>query len=181
MAPAGIVLHELGHFFTALALGFTPQLNPASVSGGAQLGQDPDWMVAVQAGAGPVVTITIIIFAAYCFRRRPARLWALALAATAPLRFLVSGSYLAVSIYIWWVGGRMGGADFDEAKVSEGLNVPLPPLLALQMLLLIGLWAWLINSIPAGKRIGSVVAILAGGFLAIGLWMAVGPTLFGLA
>ncbi len=156
-------------------------VNAASVAGGAQLGRDPDWMVAVQSGAGPFVTVAIVLFAASHLRRRPGKRWALALAATAPLRFLLGGSYLMLSAYIWWVDGTMGGADFDEAKVAEALGVALPLVLALQMLLLIGFWAWLITTIPPGKRILSLVAMLAGAFPAIGLWMAVGPTLFGLA
>ncbi len=181
MAPIGIVLHELGHYFAARLLSFPAQLNAASVSGGAQLGRDPDWMVAVQSGTGPFVTVAIVLFAAYHLRRRPGRRWALALAATAPLRFLLGGSYLMLAAYIWWVEGTMGGADFDEAKVALALDVALPPVLALQMLLLVGFWAWLIKTIPPGKRILSLVAMLAGAFPAIGLWMAVGPTLFRLA
>jgi hypothetical protein len=180
MAPIGIVLHELGHYLTARAFGFSAELKAASVSGGAQLGLDPDWMVAAQAAAGPVVTLIIILFAVFQLRRRPERLWTLALAATAPLRFLVGGSYLAWATYVWWVAGTMGDGNFDEANFAKAAGVALTPILATQLLLLFGLWAWLVATIRRGQRIVSILAILTGAFAGIGAWMTLGPRLFAL-
>lgn len=116
VAPLTVIAHELGHFLAGRAMGFDAELRAASVSGGAVLGRAPDWMVAVQALAGPLVTF-LLLASAFAIGRRRAKPWVIALAATAPLRFLVGASYLTWSIYAWSQGGELRGSpNFDEYK-----------------------------------------------------------------
>src|SRR5687768_12281329 len=123
LAPTGIVLHELGHFAVGWYFGFPVRLNVGSVSGGPALGAAPDWIVALQASAGPLVTIALMTIAATELVRRPLPEWALALAITAPLRFLVGGTYLFWVAKAWLENTAFSGTpNFDEYNVALALG-----------------------------------------------------------
>ena len=179
LAPAGIVLHELGHFVTGLMLGFPVRLNVGSVSGGPTLGSAADWAVAVQAAAGPLVTIALMAVAAMGLIRNRAANWALALALTAPLRFIVGGSYL-----FWVVKASLanipfqGTPDFDEYNAALALGLSPVAVVAVQMIALIAYWIWSASRPPRGRRLLKVGIVLVGAVAGISIWMAlVGPAL----
>ena len=141
LAPAGIVLHELGHFAVGFFLGFPVRLNVGSVSGGPALGAAPDWAVALQASAGPLVTIALMAIAAIGLMRRPLAQWALALAITAPLRFLVGGTYLFWVAKAWVEKTAFSGTpNFDEYNAALALGLSPVWVLAVQMIALVFYW-----------------------------------------
>jgi hypothetical protein len=183
LAPAGIVLHELGHFIVGRAYGFPVRLNVGSVSGGASLGSAPDMTVALQASAGPLVTIGLMAIAMLGLSKPPLRLWALALAITAPIRFIVGGTYL------FWVakalieGTRFQGTpNFDEYNAAIALGISPVALVMVQMVALAMFWAWAINRAKPIGRIISLVSIMIGAVIGIVLWMAlIGPAVLALA
>ena len=178
MAPLSVLLHETGHFAVARTLGFPARLRVASISDGAELGQAPDWMVASQAAAGPIVTLALVLVAARLYARDPTRLWALALAAAAPVRFLVTGAYLGALILVALRGSRFGGTpNFDEYNAAMAMGVPALPIAAAVTVLLAVFWIWLARSIPRGRRTLFILAIAVGAVTGMYLWMEVGPSL----
>lgn len=182
LAPIGIFLHELGHFFVGLLLGFAVQLNVGSVSGGPTLGKAADGAVALQASAGPFVTIALMALAAIGLRHRPVPSWALALAITAPLRFVVGGTYLFWVAKAWMAGTAFQGTpNFDEYNAALALGLSPAWLLVVQMCALISYWVWAIAKAPLQRRIVSVGCVLIGAVAGVGFWMAaVGPVLLDL-
>ena len=182
LAPVGLVLHELGHLAAAWTLGFdNARLRVASVSGGARLDSAPDWMVAVQAGSGPLVTLLLLALA-YAFAARPPRPnWAISLAATAPLRLLVGTAYLVFSLIAWVQGQPSSTPNFDEYNLAAGLGISAIPFAVLGTLILFGTWIWLWRIMPRGARFVSVIAIAAGTAAGLFLWMTlVGPAVVAL-
>ena len=181
LAPAGIVLHELGHFAVGWFLGYPVRLNVGSVSGGPELGAAPDWAVALMASAGPLVTIALMAIAAVALMRRPLSKWALALAITAPLRFLVGGTYL-----FWVIKARLensafsGTPNFDEYNAALALGLSPVWLLAIQMIALVCYWFWSASRPARGRRLLNVGSVLIGAVAGIAIWMALaGPALLG--
>jgi hypothetical protein len=179
LGPAGIVLHELGHFAVGWFLGFPVRLNVGSVSGGPELGAAPDWAVALMASAGPLVTIALMAIAAIGLMRRPLSKWALALAITAPLRFLVGGTYLYWVIKAWLENSVFSGTpNFDEYNAALALGLSPVWLLAVQMIALVCYWLWSASRPSRGRRLLNVGSVLIGAMAGITIWMALaGPAL----
>lgn len=182
MAPFGLFLHELGHFLAGRMLGFDDvRLGVAGVSGGARLGEAADRLVAIQAGAGPAVTLLLLILAWTFVARSPQHQWAVALAATAPLRFLVGAVYIGARLLTWLQGGSPGVPNFDEYNLASALGISALPLAALGMVLLFGTWAWLWRQLPRGQRALTAAALAAGTAAGLSLWMGpLGPPLVAL-
>src|SRR3954447_10435895 len=67
--PLAVLIHELGHFSVAILAGLPAQLHAASVSGGAELGRAPGWLVACQTGAGPLASVLMAIGGALLYSR----------------------------------------------------------------------------------------------------------------
>lgn len=181
LAPLGVLLHELGHWVAAQALGYSgAALLTASVSGGAKLGEAPGWMVAVEALGGPAVTVVLIMIALQALRRSQPPLWAIALGATAPLRFLVVGVHLVVKIGMLAMGQQLGTPNFDEYNAAAGLGWPPEPLYAAVLALLIYAWVKVVRHALRGWRWIGLLALVAGSAVGLALWMnVVGPLLFG--
>ena len=177
VAPVGVVLHEGGHWLTGRLLGYPTRLNVASVSGGPELGHSADAAVALQAAAGPLVTIALLVMAALALRRSRAPAWALALALTAPLRFLVGAAFLFFVAQAQWQGhGFTGSPNFDEYTAARALGWSPVGLVGVQMAALFGWWWWSIRQVPRGGRWASVGAVLAGAIIGLWAWMsAIGP------
>lgn len=182
MAPLGLFLHELGHFLAGRLLGFDDvRVGVAGVSGGARLGETADRMVAIQAGAGPAVTLLLLILAWAFVARSPRHLWAVALAATAPLRFLVGAVFIGARLLTWLQGGVPGVPNFDEYNLAKALGISPLPLAAVGAILLFGSWAWLWRRLPRGRRALTAAALAAGTAGGLFLWMGlVGPPLVAL-
>ncbi len=179
MAPVGIVLHELGHFIVGLMLGYPMQLNVGSVSGGPRLGSAADIHVALQASAGPLVTIVLMAIAAWRLTKRPGTRWAFALAITAPLRFIVGGTYLFWVAKAWLDNTAFQGSpNFDEYNAAQAFGVSPVWLVALQTGCLVAYWFWVTTRAGPAARMASVGSVLIGAVVGIALWMAlIGPAI----
>jgi hypothetical protein len=146
LAPVGIVLHELGHFAVGLSLGYPVRMHVGSVSGGAAIGLAPDLHVAMEAVAGPLVTVALAAIAIWGLLRRPGSRWALALAITAPIRFIVGGVYLFGVIKAWFEETAFQGTpNFDEYNAALALGLSPVWLVAAQTLGLLAYWFWVMT------------------------------------
>lgn len=183
LAPAGIVLHELGHLIVGKALGYPARMNVGSVSGGPSLGSAPDMAVAWQASAGPIITIVLMAIAAWGLLRRPGSRWPYALAITAPLRFIVGATYLFWVVHAWAEGTAFQGTpNFDEYNAALAIGIAPVLLVSVQIIALVAYWIWVVRRARPVGRIASVVTVLAGAVVGIALWMAlIGPTVLALA
>lgn len=183
LAPMGIVLHELGHLFVGISLGYPVRLNVGSVSGGPKLGSATDVDVALQASAGPLVTIILMAIAAWGLTKFPGSRWAFALAITAPLRFIVGG------VFLFWVAKArfenaafQGTPNFDEYNAALALGLSPVWLVAIQICGLLAFWIWAITRPMSRGMIVSIASVLVGGIIGIAMWMAlVGPAILGRA
>lgn len=181
LAPLAIFFHELGHFLVGSALGVEGLiLRPTSVGtppGGAEA---EAWIVGAQAAAGPIVTIALALIAALFLRRQDDNRWAIALAAAAPLRLFIAPVYLGLQLMVafgWITGGR---PNFDEYNVARALAIPLIPILVVESLLLVVMFALAWRAIPRGRRMAGLILFAAGSTAGIMLWSGViGPLLLG--
>jgi hypothetical protein len=172
----------MGHFLVGLSLGFPVQLNVGSVSGGPALGSATDLAVALQASAGPLVTAALMVIAAWGLIARPGSRWAFVLAITAPLRFIVGGTYLFWVVKAWIERTAFQGTpNFDEYNAALALGLSPVWLVAIQFGGLIAYWIWTaMRPMPAGK-IASVGSVLVGAVIGIAVWMAlIGPAVLSL-
>jgi hypothetical protein len=176
MAPLTILLHELGHFAVAAGTGWPAQLRPMSVSGGAEGGQLGPGLVALQAGAGLIVTVIVTLVAGLLYRGDRDRLWALAIAIAAVSRMFVTTSYLTVRAVLWVTGQPFGGKpNFDEHNVAVALGLP-PVLLALvTTIFLFAVVYWLMRAVPRGRRLLFAIALVAGTALGTMAWGSLMP------
>ena len=177
LTPLTILIHELGHFAVAWASGLPAALHPTSVSGGAAPGSaQPGWMIALQAGGGPLVTIAMSLAGALLYRRDPSRLWALAFSIAAASRFGVTTAYLGVRGLLGVLGRPFGGRpNFDEHNVSAALGVPTEPLAIMASLYLAGLLYWLLKRAGRGRRIVFVLAVAAAIVIGNIVWVTFPP------
>src|SRR3954453_21287024 len=160
LTPVTILIHEFGHLVVPLVFGLPGQLHPGSVSGGAALGAQPAWMVALQAGGGPLMTVLMGAGGATLYRRDRHRLWALAFAAAAISRLLVSVAWLGVRLFLLVIGRPYGARpNFDEHALAQACGIsPLVTALA-AALVFFEIFYWLVRSIERGRRLIYVVTM----------------------
>ena len=173
LTPVTILIHELGHFAIPMIFDLPAQLRPTTVSGGAGLGSGhPAWMVAMQAGGGPFLTVAMGLVGAGLFSRDRRRLWALAFAVAAVSRLLVTTGYLAVRL-LFAVQGRTfpGAPNFDEHNIARalGFSPVIASIFATGFLAL--LLFWLFRRVERGSRLPLAAALA----LAIGIGNAAWP------
>lgn len=174
-APVAVVLHELGHFATAHAFGFPDVvLHYGSVSDSAAENGFPLWQQGVQAAAGPLVTLTIVILCCYAARRAGSKPWSVAPAFAAGIRSVVIGStYLFIRLRHPSAQGN-----FDELNAARDLGLPAELVVAVNVLLLLGAWAFLIRGIPKGRRTAALGATATGTIAGLALYFGwLGPWL----
>ncbi len=176
--PVTILIHELGHFAVPIFFDLPAQLRPTTVSGGAGLGSGhPDWMVAAQAGGGPLLTVAMGLVGAWLFVRDGRRIWALAFAVAAVSRLVVTTGYLAVRL-LFAVQGRTfpGAPNFDEHNIARALafSPVLASIVATGFLVLV--LYWLFRRVERGSRFRFAAALT----IAIGIgnvaWPALAPS-----
>jgi hypothetical protein len=177
LVPLSIVLHELGHLLSALALGFpNPEFHYNAVSPGDVSGQE-QWELGVVGLAGPLVTALLTGVGIAAHRRRPGSAWPFALAIAAASRFAVAVPFSLANVYVRLSGQRLSPPAFDEQKAADALGWSGELLLGLTSATLLIVLAWLVVKLP--NRWMSVAAILVGTAAGWALWMgALGPILF---
>ena len=175
--PLTILLHELGHYITALSLGVqAPALHYSSVS--YDVTTTPASVNGAVGLAGPAVTVTLALIACgWILFRGPAR-WAFALAISAASRFAVGVPYTLINIVIRLIGGRMGAPAFDEHKAATALGWSGDALLASTSLVLIGVLLCIGFKLPRGERTAAWPGLLFGTVFGWALWMLlIGPAI----
>jgi hypothetical protein len=175
--PAGIVLHELGHLLTALALGFpNPEFHFSAVSPGDVSGQAQGELGAVGL-AGPVVTALLTGLGIAAHRRWPRSSWPFALAIAAASRFAVAVPFSLANLYVRASGGRLAPPAFDEQKAADSLGWSGEWLLGLTSAIFLLVLGWLVVALP--NRWLSFPCLLIGTAAGWAVWMgALGPALF---
>jgi hypothetical protein len=114
LVPVGIVLHELGHLLTALALGFpNPEFHFGAVSPG-DVSQQAQWELGVVGLAGPLVTALLTGAGIAAHHRWSRSVWPFALAIAAASRFAVAVPFSLANIYVRLAGQRLAPPAFDE-------------------------------------------------------------------
>jgi hypothetical protein len=175
--PITILIHELGHFAVALMSGLPAQMHPTTVSGGAAPGSGaPSWMVAAQAGGGPLLTAAMAILAGSLFIGDRRRLWAFAFAIAAVSRLFVTTTYLAVRLLFAVRGTRFGGTpNFDEHNVARALDFSpvVASLIATGFLILILIW--LFKRVQRGTRVLFAIALALAITIGNFAWPALAP------
>jgi hypothetical protein len=176
--PLTIVLHELGHYLTAVLAGSpNPALhyswtNPGDV---AAKSSAIGGMIGL---AGPAVTIILSAFGCLWIRvRRPAR-WAFALSVSAVSRFVVAVPYTIVNIGIRLVGGSLRPPAFDEYKAGTALGWSGDALLASTVIVFVVVLVCVGTKLPRGERLTAWTGLVTGTLLGWIFWMLfLGPAL----
>ena len=176
MVPLTIVLHELGHLFAALALGFPDAaLHFSSISHG-DVTLQPPWKTGMVGLAGPCVTAVLAI--AGCLLMRRGARWTFALAMAAASRFAVGVPYTIVNMALLLTGRRLAPPAFDEHKAATAMGWSGDLALAATSVILLGTLAWIGVRLPRGERMVGWTGLIAGAALGWALWMKVaGPLL----
>ena len=172
LTPLGVVLHEAGHWTAGQAAGFPTVLHAYAVSGipeAAPFGGNP-LGVGIASLAGPAVSVLLTAFGYVIWRQDPSRLWALALAFSAPTRFLVNVFYLLGSVLVAMGIAERGNANFDEMTASRALDMPALPLVLVGAIVLPAAWALIIRGLDT-SRWTSIAALAAGTGAGLALWL----------
>jgi hypothetical protein len=174
--PVTVIIHELGHFATPLLFSLPAQLHPGSVSGGAELDHAPAWMVALQTGGGPLMSVLMGLGGGALYHRDPRRLWAMALAASAISRFVMDIAYLGAR-FLFLLEGRVYAArpEIDEYRLAEALALPPPLVSGAAAAFFLGLIWLLLRRTQARRRLPFVLALIAGIALGTNLWFMLAP------
>jgi hypothetical protein len=179
VAPATIVLHELGHLLAGLGLG-TPDiaLHYGSVSDSAAESGFPAFRVGLQALAGPVVTLLLMAACMVALRKHPDHPLFFTALFAAPIRFAVGAVYLYFAASAALQGIAPGQPNFDEFNAAQMLGFPVVPLLIAELAVTFALWTWAVRRLASAIRLpaltGTLIAIVTG----IGVWIGgLGPLL----
>lgn len=172
LGPLGVLLHEAGHWAVAKAAGFEPVLHAHAVTGipeTAPFGGNPIGVAAASL-AGPLVTVLLTALGYALWRQQGSRAWALALAFSAPVRFLLNLAFLAGSALVALGIAERGDPGFDEMMAARALDVPVLPLVLIGATVLPLTWVLLIRRLR-GERWRSVAALSAGTAAGLALWL----------
>ncbi|WP_143960295.1 hypothetical protein [Litoribacter populi] len=177
--PITIMLHEMGHYIIGFMFQFPNlQLHYGSVSHTATELDFPPWQLALQASAGPLITILIASLPCYFATKREQNIFLISLGIVAPIRFLIGSVYLFWIVIIFFSGGSMGASNFDEYNVASLTTIPLAFILIVETIFMLWTWWFLGNRIHKKGRIIFIASIIAGTSLGISLWLnIVGPIL----
>lgn len=175
--PVGIVLHELGHLLTALALGFpNPEFHFSAVSPG-DVSRQAQWELGAVGLAGPIVTALLTGLGIASHRRWPGSPWPFALAIAAVSRFAVAVPFSLANVYVRAIGGRLALPAFDEQKAADALGWSGELLLGLTSAMFLLVLGWLIIALP--NRWLSIPSVLIGTAFGWAAWMiGLGPLIF---
>jgi hypothetical protein len=179
IAPVTVLLHELGHFAAGAVFGF-PELvlRYGSVDSAAAEQGFPLWQQGIQASSGPLVTLSLTLLCCFYVARRGPHMLAVTTGLVAPVRFLIGGVYFGYAAYVWLLGGRMEGSNFDEYNVARASGIPLEVLLAIEVMFMLGAWWYLASRTERRERWSALFAVGTGMVVGLLLWLgSIGPRL----
>lgn len=168
--PLTIVLHELGHYLTAVLFGSpNPALHyswtdPGNVATSSAIS-------GVIGLAGPAVTIILAAFGCLWIRLRPAARWPFALSVSAVSRFVVAVPYTVVNAVIRLVGGSMRPPAFDEYKAGTALGWSGDALLASTSIVLVAVLVYVGRKLPGGEKVIAWAGLVTGTLFGWIVWM----------
>jgi hypothetical protein len=176
MAPATILLHELGHWAAAHVVGYpSPVLHFSGVDPGptADVPLAASGLVAL---TGPIVSAVLALVGCVGVRSQGRPVWAAALAVTAASRFAVGVPYTLVNLWVRTQGNRLTPPAFDEYKAGTALGWSGDALLGATTLLCTLVVWWVGRHLRHGERTARWVGLLGGTALGWAMWMQiVGP------
>ncbi len=176
LAPATILLHELGHFWAAHLVGYpSPVLHFSGVDPGpsADVPLAASGLVAL---TGPIVSAMLALLGCAWLRGPGRAVWAAALAVTAVSRFAVGVPYTLVNLWVRVQGRQLMPPAFDEYKAGTALGWSGDALLGVTTLLCALVLWWVGRHLRDGARTAGWVGLLGGTALGWALWMQiVGP------
>jgi hypothetical protein len=188
--PVGIVLHELGHYLAALALGFQDlKLSFASISyrdaerfwqllaGGDRAAAAAIYPLAsagIVAVAGPAITLALILMSAWILAvGRPSNWFAAfcaGMALMAGVRAL-TGVYYIVQVRPNFPGAR---PFFDEMNVARAFDIPVDWIVWPSLAVVVLAWLLVIPNLAPHRWTKLALAIVAP-VLGILIWAQIGP------
>jgi hypothetical protein len=170
VAPVTVVLHEAGHLFAGLAFGIPGvRLHFASVSSDAVAFGAPEWQRAAMAGAGPLVTMAIVLGCCIAIARLGPRPLVVATGLVAGVRSLaICIVYLRARLL--HPGAPLQGS-FDEVNAARGLGLSPELVIGVSTVVLAAAFAFIVRSLPPGERAEPFVAVSLGGGAGIALYL----------
>jgi hypothetical protein len=170
VAPVTIVLHESGHFLAGLALGMHGvRLHFASVSSMAAAEGAPAWQRAAMAGAGPAVTLAIVLACCVAIARSGPRPLLVATALVAGMRSLaICVVYLRARVI--HPGAPLEGS-FDEVNAARGFGLSPELVIGASIVVLAAAFVFIVRRLPHGGRAASLGAVVLGGSVGIALYL----------
>ncbi|EAQ30662.1 hypothetical protein NAP1_07780 [Erythrobacter sp. NAP1] len=176
LAGPVIFLHEAGHFLAGLTYGEDVRMTASSVISNTPATDYPPLQRVVQTGMGPIVSVVLTLIGIALIGRF--RAFGLALAITAPARFIFSVGFLGVLAYRALSGLPPPSPSFDEHTVMTAIALPLWPLLVGELIFLIWVWRTVHRAMPDKRRWLAWGALIAGTVAGIFAWLGlVGPAL----
>jgi hypothetical protein len=178
--PAGVLLHELGHFLVYLSFGFQDAalhyssttyslertvwqlIYRGNLAAAASL--IPLWKVGIATAAGLIVTCVVALVCCFFVATKTPHPVVVALGVFAPVRFL-SGIPSIPAL----LSGRSVRAGTDEAHLAALTGIPLIALIIAGLLFLTLVWIFMVRRIPRDHRWISLGGLLSG--LALGVWL----------
>jgi hypothetical protein len=180
IGPSIVLLHELGHYFSALALGMHPQLGVMRVEiGFARLAKR-----IVATSSGPTVDVAICLVGLLWLIKRkrdkpftPFELqhWLFFVLSLASLRWIIQ------PLFSWAIPGAGWFGLLDEQQVSSMLG--LPGFVLPVMAVLFGVCAFCVSISlhPKGTKLIALAKTIPAMCLGMAVWaFIVGPAIFGL-
>jgi hypothetical protein len=176
--PPTILLHELAHYAGGVIYNFPNQvLHYGSVTHTAKEQGLPEWQIGIAIAAGPVFTVLFTLGCCLYAAKRKHVLGAIILGIAASVRSLIVCIFYFLALARVLIRGEKyrGEQNFDEYNVAQAFKLPLTPLIAVQIILLIWAWWFLITKTPRKNRRLILAGILVGIILGIALWAFIGP------
>jgi hypothetical protein len=171
--PLGILLHELGHYSVAFVFDFPDLvLHYANVSDNADGAGFPLWQRGLQAAAGPLVTVLIVLVSCVLTVRLGARASTIVPAFAAGWRSIALGFAYLIALLLY----PDAKDNFDEAIAGRSLGVPPLAIVAVSVLPIPAAWVFLLRQVPASERMVALGSTALGTVMALVIYAAwIGP------
>lgn len=170
-APLSIILHEMGHAFTAFLVGYTDLYIAYHTWGGnAPMGITSIDRAWISAG-GPIASFLMIIISYLLMRYRRFPDFSRILGLMASIQFM--GALIFTLSYLL---GVSASTVYDSARAASHLGVSIFIASIPGSAIIIATWVLFMSSIEAEKRIRALWSIITGAFFGFLIWLTIiGP------